>query len=175
MRDKPKQPKTTNKNNETPSKGMAVINYVEGVAEKNKERLPETKCPSPYVTQTSWKASLSTPRIKRTSPRPAMLYMTYHKKAVISHTKGKLDACLVHAWMNIKKTLKKIKDTKFTRANWKASTSEQHKSAIIDHIAQENHVIDWEGPLFWTEIQTPSLVTYAEGGRLLTVMTGPCF
>ena len=38
-----------------------------------------------------------------------------------------------------------IKDIKFTRASRKASTSEQHKSAITDHIAQENHIIDWEG------------------------------
>ena len=37
-----------------------------------------------------------------------------------------------------------IKDTVFTRANRKASTSEQHKSVITDHIAQENHIIDWE-------------------------------
>ena len=27
----------------------------------------------------------------------------------------------------------------------KLSTSEQHKSAITDHVAQENHLIDWEG------------------------------
>ncbi|XP_072051531.1 uncharacterized protein [Amphiura filiformis] len=38
-----------------------------------------------------------------------------------------------------------VKDTKFTKAKRKASTSEQHKSAITDHVAQENHVINWEG------------------------------
>ena len=27
----------------------------------------------------------------------------------------------------------------------KTSTSEQHKSAITDHVAQENHLIDLEG------------------------------
>ena len=43
------------------------------------------------------------------------------------------------------KDSEKISDIKFTRANRKALTSEQHKSAITDHIAQENHVIDWEG------------------------------
>ena len=43
------------------------------------------------------------------------------------------------------KDSEKVKDTKYTRANRKASTSEQHKSAITDHVAQENHVIDWEG------------------------------
>ena len=35
-------------------------------------------------------------------------------------------------------------DVKFTRANRKASTIEQHKSAITDHVAQENHIIKWD-------------------------------
>ena len=46
--------------------------------------------------------------------------------------------------MNTKKTLEKIADKKFTRATRKLSTTEQHKSAITDHVAQENHVTDWD-------------------------------
>ena len=38
-----------------------------------------------------------------------------------------------------------ISERRYTRANRTASTTEQHKSAITDHLAQENHVIDWEG------------------------------
>ena len=34
---------------------------------------------------------------------------------------------------------------KFTRTNWKATISEQHKSGFTDYIAQKNHSIDWEG------------------------------
>ena len=34
---------------------------------------------------------------------------------------------------------------KFTRTNRKAATSKQHKSAITDHTAKENHIINWEG------------------------------
>ena len=37
-----------------------------------------------------------------------------------------------------------VADVKFTRANRKASTTEQHKSAITDHVAQENHIIKWD-------------------------------
>ncbi|XP_072051972.1 uncharacterized protein [Amphiura filiformis] len=47
-----------------------------------------------------------------------------------------------------KKDSETIAERKFTRANRKESTSEQHKSAITDHIAQENHVIEWEGAKF---------------------------
>ena len=43
------------------------------------------------------------------------------------------------------KDSEKIADKKFTRNTRKTSTSEQHKSAITDHVAQENHLIDWEG------------------------------
>ena len=42
------------------------------------------------------------------------------------------------------KDTEKISDKKFTRATRKLSTTEQHKSAITDHVAQENHVIDWD-------------------------------
>ena len=42
------------------------------------------------------------------------------------------------------KDVEKIADIKFTRAARKASTSEQHKSAITDHVAQANHIIDWD-------------------------------
>ena len=44
-----------------------------------------------------------------------------------------------------KKDADTVTDRKFTRANRKESTTEYHKSAITDHIAQENHVIDWKG------------------------------
>ena len=38
-----------------------------------------------------------------------------------------------------------ISERRYTRANRTASATEQHKSAITDHLAQENHVIDWGG------------------------------
>ena len=39
------------------------------------------------------------------------------------------------------KDTEKITDKKFTRATRKLSTTEQYKSAITNHVAQENHVI----------------------------------
>ena len=32
-----------------------------------------------------------------------------------------------------------------TLADWKDLAAEISKSAVIDHVAQENHVIDWSG------------------------------
>ena len=37
-----------------------------------------------------------------------------------------------------------VADVKFTRANRKLSTTEQHKSVNTDHVAQENHIIKWD-------------------------------
>ena len=42
------------------------------------------------------------------------------------------------------KDVSTVADIKFTRAHRKASTTEQHKSAITDHVAQENHIINWD-------------------------------
>ena len=37
-----------------------------------------------------------------------------------------------------------LADVKYTRGNRKASSTEQHKSAITDHVVQENHIIKWD-------------------------------
>ena len=40
---------------------------------------------------------------------------------------------------------KKVDDKKFTRSERRASEKEQTKSAVSDHAARTNHVIDWDG------------------------------
>ena len=41
-----------------------------------------------------------------------------------------------------------MEEVKFTRARKKDSVLEVHSSAIIDHVARNNHTIDWEGVKF---------------------------
>ena len=48
------------------------------------------------------------------------------------------------------------KYNKYTRAKRKGSTIEQHKSAITDHVTQENHVSNGMRPKFWIGTQTHS-------------------
>ena len=36
----------------------------------------------------------------------------------------------------------------YTRSNRKTSEKEMHKSAITDHMTQQNHIVDWEGAKF---------------------------
>ena len=43
-----------------------------------------------------------------------------------------------------RKEAEKISDRSFTRSTRRASTNEHHKSAITDHVCQNNHIINWE-------------------------------
>jgi len=41
--------------------------------------------------------------------------------------------------------VKKASKQRFTRSNRKQSETEQTRSAISDHVARDNHIINWEG------------------------------
>ena len=43
-----------------------------------------------------------------------------------------------------RKEAEKISDRSFTRSTRRASTNEHHKSAITDHVCQNNHIMNWE-------------------------------
>ena len=43
-----------------------------------------------------------------------------------------------------RKEAEKISDRNFTRSTRRASTNEHHKSAITDHLCQNNHIMNWE-------------------------------
>ena len=44
-----------------------------------------------------------------------------------------------------KQALKQLEGVKYTKARRKKSLTEIHQSALTDHIASKNHMIDWEG------------------------------
>ena len=46
--------------------------------------------------------------------------------------------------MKYQKDSEKVANRKYTIDNLEKTTAEINKSAIIDHIAIENHLIDWE-------------------------------
>ena len=41
--------------------------------------------------------------------------------------------------------MKQLEGVKYTRARRKESLTEIHQSALTDHVACKNHIIDWEG------------------------------
>jgi len=57
-------------------------------------------------------------------------------------------------WEKTRETQKKtesISNRTFTRSDRKSRAAEMNKSAITDHVAKENHVINWSGAKFWKE------------------------
>ena len=73
-----------------------------------------------------------------------MLFMMYPVAGVTSHMWVRR-ADNFGTWSKEhQKDVNVVADVKYTRANRKASTTEQHKSAITDHVAQENHIIKWD-------------------------------
>ena len=74
---------------------------------------------------------------------PVIVMLISPVKAPTNHTLGKQEDKWGSDSRNIKKTQKKLLTGNC--ANRKESSSEFHKLALTDHVAQENHVIDWEG------------------------------
>ena len=145
MRDKPQQPKTTKKTNETPSRGMVAIPYVEGVAEKLKRAFRKHNVSTAMRPTNTLKSILVHPKDKKDITEISdAVYDIPCKTCDMSYI-GETGRLFGTRLKEHQKDSEKISDIKFTRATRKASTSEQHKSAITDHIAQENHVIEWEG------------------------------
>ncbi len=133
------------KESETPSKGMVVIPYVEGVSEKIQRVFKKYNINTAMRPTNTLKSILVHPKDKKDpSENSDVVYdipCQTCNKSYIGETGRQFGVRLKEH----KKDAESIATRKFTRANRKESTSEFHKSAITDHIAQENHVINWEG------------------------------
>ncbi|XP_072048630.1 uncharacterized protein [Amphiura filiformis] len=145
MEAKTKEPKKPKKSDETPSKGMVVIPYVEGLSEQLQRIFQKHKISTAMRPTNTLKSILVHPKDKKdileTSDAVYEIPCKGCDKSYVGETGRQFGVRLKEH----QKDSETVKDTKFTRANRKASTSEQHKSAITDHVAQENHVINWEG------------------------------
>ena len=134
QRDKTKPTKTKKKTNATPSRGM-----VEGVAQKLKRAFLKHNVATALRPTNTLKKILVHPKdkndITETSDGVYDIPCKGCDKSYIGET-GRLFGTRLQEHQ---KDSENIQDTKFTRANRKVSTSEQHKSAITDHIPQEDH------------------------------------
>ena len=145
MEDKHKRPKTSKKSDGAPSRGMVVIPYVEGVAEKIKRAFVKHNVATAMHPTNTLKNILVHPKDKKDITEISDAVYNIPCKSCDKSYIGETVRLFGTRLKEHQKDSEIIKDIKFTRASRKASTSEQHKSAITDHIAQENHIIDWEG------------------------------
>ena len=123
---------------------MVVIPYVEGVSEKIKRIYSKHNIHTAMRPTNTLKSILVHPKDKREITDSSDVVYDIPcggcEKSYIGETGRQFRIRL----KKHQKDVEKIEDITFTRAARKASTSEQHKSAITDHVAQANQIIDWE-------------------------------
>ena len=142
-----KQQKTQKKvkDKESPSKGMVIIPYVEGLAEKLQRVFKKYNISTAMRPTNTLKSLLVHPKDKKDITQTSDLVYDIPCKSCDKSYVGETGRQFSYRLNEHQKDAEEVKNRKFTRAARKESTSEIHKSAITDHIAQENHVIDWKG------------------------------
>ena len=74
--------------------------------------------------------------------------------------------------MNIKKS-EQSEQKRFTRSTKQAAETNINKSAIIDHVRRENHIIDWEESIVVAKEVTVSLEKFGRPRSSGKPETGP--
>ncbi|XP_072039550.1 uncharacterized protein [Amphiura filiformis] len=145
IRDKTKAKKKVKDKNTQRSKGMVVIPYVQGVSERLQRVFKKHNIQTAMRPHNTLKQNLVHPKDKieatKTCDCVYEIPCKSCKKSYIGETGRPFG-------VRLKEHLKeseKITERKFTRAVRKESVDEINKSAITDHVSQQNHVIDWDG------------------------------
>jgi len=145
MKDRQPRTKQKKKDNDIPSRGMVVIPYVEGIAEKVQRTFKKYNISTAMRPTNTLKNLLVHPKDKKDIEQKSEVVYDIPCKGCDKSYIGETGRQFGIRLKEHQKDTEKIADKKFTRASRKESTTEFHKSAITDHVAQENHVIDWEG------------------------------
>ena len=145
MQNKQSKAKQSKKDGAERSKGMVVLPYVQGVSERLQRSFKKYGINTAMKPHNTLKRLLVHPKDKidalQTCDCVYEIPCQTCNKTYIGETGRKFETRLNEH----RKDVEKVKDTKYTRAKRLESVSDQHKSAITDHVAQENHVINWEG------------------------------
>ncbi|XP_072014851.1 uncharacterized protein [Amphiura filiformis] len=135
-----KKSKTT----EEKSKGMVVIPYVSGLSERIQRVLKKHKVDTAMKPHRTLKQILVHPKDKREKAKTGIcIYEIGCKNCDLSYV-GETSRMLGTRLAEHQAEVKKASEKKYTRSERKTSEMEQTKSAISDHVARANHVIDWE-------------------------------
>ena len=126
-------------------KGMVVIPYVKGLSEAvtrvfRKHRI--TTAMRPYRTL---RQLLVHPKDKTPKEKTCEVVYRIPCKSCDAVYIGETGRSLGTRLEEHRKDTNSKIDKKYTRSSRVQSTSEVNKSAITDHVSQENHIIDWEG------------------------------
>ena len=136
---KPKKDKAQEK-----SRGVVTVPYVHSFTEKIQRIFTKHKVATVVKPLTTLRQVLVHPKDKvEKQKKTGVVYKipcSQCEKVCISETEGQLGTRITED----RKEAEKISDRNFTRSTGRASTSEHHKSAITDHVCQNNHIMNWE-------------------------------
>ena len=124
------------------SRGMVVIPYISGVSEKVARILKKKQVNTAMRPHTTLKGLLVHPKDK-TDPKEGVYCIECNNcdKVYVGETKRALKTRVAEHKKDVQDH-EKMKA--YTRNSRKESMSERHKSAITDHVLQENHTIKWD-------------------------------
>ena len=145
MANKHKTKETKKKTLEERAKGMVVIPYIEGVSEKLQRIFWKHKISTAMRPHNTIKNLLVYPKDKREANQMCEVVYDISCKGCDKSYIGETGRAFGTRLKEHQSDAEKVANRKFTRAQRKESTSELNKSAITEHIAQENHDIDWDG------------------------------
>ena len=139
-----KKPKAKKKDTEQRRKGMVVIPYVNGVSERIQRIFKKHKVDTAMKPHKTLRQTLVHPKDKRDTLKTGnCIYEIDCKNCDLSYV-GETSRMFDFRLEEHKKEAKKASKKPYTRSERRASEQEQTKSAISDHVARANHVIDWK-------------------------------
>ena len=145
MKDKSKSKDKKKDTVKEKSNGMVVIPYIQGVSERIQRVFIKHNIATAMRPYNTLKNNLVHPKDKRETAQTCdCIYEIPCKNCNKSYV-GKTGTAFGTRLKEHMKDAEKVNSRRYTWASKKDSVEEVHKSAVTDHIAEQNHVIDWEG------------------------------
>ena len=129
---------------ESKSKGMVVIPYVNGVAERVQRVYKKYNVATAMKPYSTLHNLLVHPKDKRDKLQCSNCIYEIGCKNCDNTYFGETSRLFGVKLSEHQAEVKKASSKKYTRSERRASELEQTKSAISDHVARANHVIDWD-------------------------------
>ena len=136
--------KSKNEKAQEKSRGVVTVPYVHSFTDKIQHILTKHRVVTEVKPQTTLRQVLAHRKDKvNKQKKKGVVYKipcNQCEKVYIGETGRQLGTRITEH----KKEAEKISDKNFTRSTRRASTNEHHKSAIKDHVCQNNHIMNWE-------------------------------
>ncbi|XP_072030152.1 uncharacterized protein, partial [Amphiura filiformis] len=130
--------------NEDKSKGMVVLPYVNGISERVQRIFKKHKVDTAMKPHQTLKKFLVHPKDKRDKLKTGnCIYEIGCQNCDLTYV-GETSRLFGIRLAEHKAAVNKANEKKFTRSERRASEQEQTKSAISDHVARANHVVNWD-------------------------------